>query len=94
MSNSSIQPIVLTLSDATTPGKSGPGNDRNDRIICIPQNSNISEASPTYSLMSYPGHSLLEGSYPSAEMQLAIHFWKNSNTLKDYGCVVHYTLGG
>ena len=35
-------------------------------VLCIPQ---ISKASPSGGLMSYPENSLGGGSYPSAEMQ-------------------------
>ena len=37
MSNNSIWPIDRTLSDATTPDKSGPGSDDNEGLICIPK---------------------------------------------------------
>ena len=65
---SSIWHIDRTLSGATTPGKSGPGNDGNKGIIRIYQSSHITEASPPNSLVSYPGH-LLKESCISAEMQ-------------------------
>ena len=64
MSNSFIWPIDTTLSDATTPGQSGPGS--------IPQRSCIAGASPSDCLVSYPGH-LLRESYLSAEMQSVDH---------------------
>ena len=57
MSNSSIQPIDRTLSGATTPG---PGNDGNEGVLCIPQNSSITGASPLGCLMSYLGHTMRE----------------------------------
>ena len=65
---SSVCPIDRTLSGATTPGQSGPGNNDNKGVLCIPPNSSITEASPSNCLVSYPGHSLRE-SYPFAEMQ-------------------------
>ena len=37
MSNSSIWPIYRTLSDAITPGQSGPGSDGNKGVLRIPQ---------------------------------------------------------
>ena len=66
---SSIWPIDKTLSGATTPSQSGPGSNGNKGVLCIPQSSSITEASPSDCLVSYPGH-LLGESYSSAEMQL------------------------
>ena len=66
MSNSSIWLIDRTQSDATTPGQSGPGNNGNEGVLHIPQNSKTG-ASPSNGLMSYPGH-LLEDCYSSAEL--------------------------
>ena len=51
----------MTLSGATTPGHSEPGSNGNEEVPRIPQ-------SPSITGMSYTGH-LLEGSYPSAEVQ-------------------------
>ena len=50
------------------PGRSGPGSNGNERVLCIPQSPSITVTSPSDRLVSYPGHSL-EGSYPSAEVQ-------------------------
>ena len=58
---SSIWPIDMTLSGATTPGQIGPGRDGNEEVLCIPQSSCIIGTSSS-------GHSLGE-SYPSAEKQ-------------------------
>ena len=54
----SIWPIDRTLSGATTPGWSGPGNNGNEVVLLIPQ---IFKAgvTPTDSLMSYLEHSLV-----------------------------------
>ena len=49
-------------------GKSGPGSDGNEGVLCIPQSSIITETSPSDCLMLYPGLSLEVGSYLSAEM--------------------------
>ena len=68
MPNSSIWPIDRTLSGATTPGQSEPRSNHNEGVLCIPQSSSITEASPSDSLVSYPGH-LLGESDPNAEMQ-------------------------
>ena len=45
-----------------------PGSDGNKGVLHIPQNSNITEASPSDCLVSYPGHSL-GGSYLFKEKQ-------------------------
>ena len=45
MSNSFIQPIDVTLSDAMTRGQSGPGNGGNEGEFKILQSSCITEAS-------------------------------------------------
>ena len=63
-----VLPIDSTLTGATTPGQSGPGSDGNKRVLGIPQNSSITGALPSDSLVPYLGHSLRE-SYPSPEMQ-------------------------
>ena len=65
---SSIWPIDRTLSGATNPGQSGSGSYGNEGVLRIPKISSITGASPSDSLVSYPGHSLGE-SYLSAEMQ-------------------------
>ena len=59
-----------TLTDNTIPGYSEPCSG-NESVLHIPQNSRT-EVSSTGGLVSYPGHFLEEeGSYSSAEMQLA-----------------------
>ena len=65
MWNSSIWPIDRTLSGTTTQGLSGPGSDGNEGVLCIPQSSSITEASPSDCLALYLGHLLGE-----SEMQL------------------------
>ena len=65
---SSIWPIDWTLSGATTPGQSVPGNNGNKGVLHIPQSSSITETLPSDCLVSYSGHSLGR-SYPSAEKQ-------------------------
>ena len=57
------------LTGATTPGQSEPRSDANEGVHHIPLSFGIREASPSDSLVSYPGHSL-EESYISTEMQL------------------------
>ena len=63
---SSIWATDRTLSSALTPSQSGRGIDVNEGVLCILQNSMITEASQLYRLVSYPRHSMGE-SYPSAE---------------------------
>ena len=65
---SSIWSIDKTLSGATTPDLSGPGSKGNKGILCIPQSSSITGASPSDYLVPYPGYWLSE-SYPFVEMQ-------------------------
>ena len=49
---SSIWPIDRTLSSATTPGQSGPGNDGNEGLLHIPQSSSITGTSLSDCLVS------------------------------------------
>ena len=53
----------------TSLSQSGPGSDGNEGVLRIPQSSSITGASPSDGLMLYLGHSLVEGSYPPAEIQ-------------------------
>ena len=53
MLNSSIWLIDRTLSDATTPRQSGPGNDDYGEVLRIPQSSSMTAASPSDYLVSY-----------------------------------------
>ena len=66
---SSIWPIGIALSNATTPGQSGPGSNGNEWMLRIPQSSSITGASLSDCLVSYPGNSLWRGSDSSAEVQ-------------------------
>ena len=45
--------------------QSGPGNEGNKGVLCIPQSSSVTGASPSDCLVSYLGH-FLEESYPCA----------------------------
>ena len=58
----------MTLSGATTLGQSGPGSDGNEGVLCIPQSSCITEASPSDCLVLYPGLS-----YGSKRTKLCTH---------------------
>ena len=51
MSNTSIQLTDRILSGTTTLGQSGPGSDDNEGVLCIPQSSSITGASPSACLM-------------------------------------------
>ena len=62
--------FVLSVIDTFSCYQSGPGSDGNKELLCIPQSFSITGASPSDCLVSYPGHSLEEGSYLSAEKQL------------------------
>ena len=57
---SSIWPIDRTLLGATTSSQCGPGSDGNKRVLCVPQHSSITEASPSDCLVSYPVQSFWE----------------------------------
>ena len=65
---SSILPIDMTLSGATTPGQRGPVSEGNEGALRNPQSSRITEASSSDCLVSYPWHTLGE-SYPFAEIK-------------------------
>ena len=56
----SIWPIDRTLSGATTLSQSEPGSDGNKGVLCIPQSTIITVATPSDCLVSYPGYSLGE----------------------------------
>ena len=86
MWNSSIWPIDRTLSGATTLGQSGPWSDGNEWVLCIPQNSSITEASPSDYLVSYPGYRLGEF-YPSAEMSSEYSSSPADWAKKNYSCL-------
>ena len=58
MSNNSIWPTDRTLSDATAPDQDGPGSDDNERVLSIPKTPEITEASTSVCLVSYPGNLL------------------------------------
>ena len=50
--------IDRTLSGTTTLGQSGPGSNGNEEVLCIPQISSITVASPSGCFLSYPRYSL------------------------------------
>ena len=61
MWNSSIWSIDRTLSGASTPSQSGPGNDGNEEVLHIHKSSNTTGGSQSACLVPYPGDSLREG---------------------------------
>ena len=65
---SSIWPIDMILSGATTPSQSKPGSDGDEGVLRILQSSSITGTSSSDCLVSYSGHSWV-GGYLSAEMQ-------------------------
>ena len=69
MQFSSIWPIDITPSGATTQVQSGPGSNSNEEVLRIPQSSNITGTLPSDCLVPYLGHSLEWGGLtPSAEV--------------------------
>ena len=56
------------MTGTTKLGQSGHGSNGNEEVLHIPQSCRT-EASPSDSLLSYPGHLLEERFYPCAEMQ-------------------------
>ena len=78
---SSIWSIDRTLSGATTPDQSGPRNDGNKEVLCIPQSSNISGTSLSDCLVSYPRHSAgMQSVYSTAPADWAT--WHFSLTIQ------------
>ena len=66
MPNSSIWPIDMTLSFATTPSQCEPGSEGYEKVPRIPQSSGITGVSS----LGVISRTLVGGrSYPSAEMQ-------------------------
>ena len=85
---SSIWPIDMTLSGATTLSQSGPENNANEGVLCIPQSYIISGTSPFDSLVSYSGNSLVGGCYSSTEKQSVystapVNWATNNRELRD-----------
>ena len=70
------------------PGQSGPRSNGNERVLCIPKRPSITGTSPSDCFVSYPGHSLREGSYPSVEVQsvysTAPADWANFEDVNDH----------
>ena len=74
MQFSSTWPIDRTISGATTPGQSGPESDGNEGTLHIPQSYSITGTSPSDCLVSYSGHSLGWGSYPSYREAVGVFY--------------------
>ena len=90
MQFSSIEPIDRALSDATILHQCGPGSNDNEGVLRIPQGSSITGTSPSDCLVSYSGHSLEGGSYPSVEKQLVYSTtpadWANNRKGRAFKC--------
>ena len=73
---SSFWPIDRTLSDAATPGQSGPGSDANEGVLHIPQSSSTAGTSPSDCSVSYPGHSLMyrRGVLPLCRVAIGVFY--------------------
>ena len=77
---SSIWLINRILSGATTPGQSRPeSNDNGEELRILPSPS-ITGASTSDCLLTYPGHLLGLGSYPSAKKQSVYYTIPECNT--------------
>ena len=77
----------MTLLGATTPNQSETGSNGNEGVLCIPQSSRISRASPLDFLMSYSGLSLEVGLTPQQRCSLCIlqpqlKIWETINKCK------------
>ena len=66
MHDSNVKQFYLT--HQVLPLQKEPGSDGNQEVLCIPQSSISTGASPSKFLVSYPGHPL-GASYPSREIQ-------------------------
>ena len=58
------------------PGQRGPGSNGNEGVLHIPQSLSITGTSLSDCLVSYPGHLLGRGSYPSEEVQ-SVYFYSS-----------------
>ena len=82
---SSFWPIDRILSSASTRGQNEPCNNGNKGVLYIPQSYNITGATPSDCLVSYPGYSLREP-YPSAEI-LSVYSTASVDWDKKYSCI-------
>ena len=83
MSNSSILSIDKILSGATTLGQGGPGSNGNEGVLCIPQSSSITGASPSNCLVSYPEDSLeMQSMYSTAPAYWATFGFVNNRSFQ------------
>ena len=71
---SSIWRIHRTLSDATTPGQSGPGSNGNEGVLRISESSSITGTSPPDRLVSYLGHLLGMGVLPLCRDAVSVFY--------------------
>ena len=84
MQFSFILAIDRALSGATIPCLTEPGSNGNEEVLCIPQSPSIIGTSPLDCFVSYTGHSLGGGYYPSAEKQsMSMYYTAPSDWAKD-----------
>ena len=65
--------MIGSSSGTITLGQSWPGSNGNEGVLCFPQSSSITGASPSDSLVSYPGH-LLEGVLPLCREAVSVFY--------------------
>ena len=65
----SIICFILTIDRTIKFDQSGPGSDGNEEVLSFPQSSSINGTSLSFCLMSFPGHLVMVGSYPSIKKQ-------------------------
>ena len=80
-----------TLSGATTPGQSGPGSNGNEGVLCIPQISSNTGASPSDCLVSYPGDLLGVGFLPLCREAVGV-FYSSSWLGKETKDITHQKI--
>ena len=83
-----FDPKIGLLSGATTPDQSGPGNNGNEGVLCIPQSSSITGTSPSDCLVSYPGHLLRWGVLLLCREVVGVFYspsWQGNTTLDQNG---------
>ena len=81
----------MTLSGTTTSGQSEPGSNGNEGVLRIPQSSIITGASPSYCLVSLPGHSLGKSYFyaaPTNRDKKGKWLWR----LRTYRIIIDYRL--
>ena len=81
----------MALLGATMLGQSGPGSNGNEGVLCIPQGPSITGTSSSDCLMSYPGHSLVEGVLPLCRGAVSVFYspsWMGNSHLTESPCCI------